>query len=89
MNEKEIMDKIITIFRSLLEVEHITKESSLIDDLEISSLESFVVLGELEEAFGISIPEKMVLQMVTIEDVFQIVTGILNSKKLSVGSSYE
>lgn len=86
MNEKEIMDKIITIFRSLLEVEHITKENSLIDDLEISSLESFVVLGELEEAFGISIPEKMVLQMVTIEDVFQIVTDILNSKKLSVGS---
>lgn len=86
MNEKEIMDKIITIFRSLLEVEHITKENSLIDDLEISSLESFVVLGELEEAFGISIPEKMVLQMVTVEDVVQIVTGILNSKKLSVGS---
>lgn len=79
MNENEVMDKIISVFKKLLEVEHITKESSLIDDLEISSLESFVALGELEEAFGISIPEKMVLQMVTISDVFQVVTGIMNN----------
>lgn len=80
MGEIDVLDKIIRVFEKISDVENITKESNLFDDLELSSLESFVALGELEETFGIRIPEKMLLKMITINDVYDIVTELMNNQ---------
>lgn len=79
MNEKKILEKIIKIFSEITEESIITEESELIDDLGLSSIDVFTALADLEDAFNIVIPEKMVRQMVTIEDVKNIVKKLMRS----------
>lgn len=78
MNEKEVLEKIILIFSEVSEEKNITEESELIKDLGLSSIDVFTLLADLEIAFNIRIPEKMVRKMGTIEDVKYIVLDILN-----------
>ena len=78
MNEKEVLEKIILIFSEVSEEKNITEASELIKDLGLSSIDVFTLLADLEIAFNIRIPEKMVRKMGTIEDVKYIVLDILN-----------
>ena len=59
----------------------ITKDSHLINDLELSSLDAFEVLDEIETNFSIHIPEKLILQMVTVDDICNAVLNIIEQKQ--------
>lgn len=78
--EKEILDKIIEIFQKAVEVD-VAPDSELIYDLELSSIDIFVLLVELEEQFGIKIPESYVREMGCIQDVADIISLLLSKKK--------
>lgn len=80
MNEETVLKKIIEIFSTMTEVEDISADSELIDDLELSSIDVFTLLADLETVFQIKIPEKMIREMGTIEDVKNVVLELLEIK---------
>lgn len=45
------------------------EDSVLMDDLDLSSMEILTVVADLEEMFGLRIPEKELRNFVTIGDV--------------------
>lgn len=67
--QDEILEKVIRILGEYTEVEEIQKEREILDELELSSVEVFSMLSDLEEEFDINIPEKIVRKIVTVEDL--------------------
>ena len=49
--------------------EDVNENSVLMDDLDLSSMEILTVVADLEETFGLRIPEKELRNFVTIADV--------------------
>lgn len=80
MSEQEVLEKVIAIFAEMTEAEDIREDSELIEDLELSSIDVFTLLAEMETEFGISIPERLVRKMGTIEDVKNIVVELLEKR---------
>jgi len=56
-------------------------ESNLMDDLALSSLEMLNSLIQLEDEYGISIPEKCLKRMITVADVAQVLAEIVENEK--------
>lgn len=81
MSDEIILERIITILSPMTEVEEITAESELLDDLELSSIDVFTMLATLEDEFHIRIPEKLVRRMVTVEDVQDVVLQLMAELK--------
>ncbi len=79
MSEKEVLEKVIDIFSRVTEAEEITEDSELIEDLELSSIDVFTLLADLEAVFDIIIPERLVREMGTIEDVKEIIMELLEN----------
>lgn len=73
MNKEEILNRVKTLFSSMSEAEEITKESELIDDLGLSSMDLMLLISSLEDEFGIKVSEKQIRKMVTVEDVVDVV----------------
>ena len=59
------------------EITEIDENMELINDLELRSLEIFTLLADMECEFGIEIPEKLIRQMVTVQDVERIIEGLI------------
>ena len=69
-------DEIIELFKQFYEGEEeveFTEETSIMDDLEFSSLEFFSLMSTLEDKFDIKITERELQTIVTIGDVINIV----------------
>ena len=79
MSEKEVLEKVIDIFSRVTEAEEITEDSELIEDLELSPIDVFTLLADLEAVFDIIIPERLVREMGTIEDVKEIIMELLEN----------
>lgn len=77
MNEQEVLEKVIEIFSAMTEKERISPEDELIEDLELSSIDIFTLLAELEKAFHVLIPERKIREMETIEDVKNVILELL------------
>ena len=74
MKYEEILEKVISVFASIAETEDdITSDSELMEDLNISSMDTLMMMTVLEEEFKISIPEKEIREMYTVGDVADIV----------------
>lgn len=56
-----------------LEPEEITEESRILEDLELSSLDFFSMMTEIEQEFDIKITERELKEFVTVGDVLRIV----------------
>ncbi|MBO4678071.1 MAG: acyl carrier protein [Lachnospiraceae bacterium] len=69
-------EEIIELFKQFYEGEEeveFTEETSIMDDLEFSSLEFFSLMSTLEDKFDIKITERELQTIVTIGDVIDIV----------------
>ena len=66
MERSEIVSQILAILEDVAEIspEDVTEDSVLMDDLEI-----LTVVADLEETFGLRIPEKELRNFVTISDL--------------------
>lgn len=80
---EEILQSIIEYWKKEIDDDSIQvlPESNLMDDLALSSLEMFNSLILLEDTYGISIPEKALKRMITIQDVAQVLAELLQSDK--------
>ena len=79
---QEILQSIIDYWKNVIEDDtlEITPQSNLMDDLSLSSLEMFNSLLILEENHNIIIPEKYLKRMVTVGDVAQVLTELIQKQ---------
>lgn len=75
MSENEILDKLKSIIGEQLGVnkEVIRMESTFIDDLSADSLDIVELIMNLEEEFGIEIPDSESEKITSIEDVVKYI----------------
>lgn len=73
MSKKEILEKVICLFATMTDEEEITEESEIIDDLGLSSMDVLFLVSSMEAEFDMKIPEVLVQEMVTINDVVDII----------------
>ena len=71
MERSEIVSLILSILEDFAEIstEDVSEDSVLMDDLDLSSMEILTVVADLEETFGLRIPEKELRNFVTISDL--------------------
>lgn len=71
MERAEIIAQILAILEDVAEIspEDVSEDSVLMDDLDLSSMEILTIVADLEEAFGLRIPEKELRGFVTISDL--------------------
>ena len=71
MERSEIVSQILAILEDVAEIspEDVTEDSVLMDDLDLSSMKILTVVADLEETFGLRIPEKELRNFVTISDL--------------------
>lgn len=71
MERAEIIAQILAILEDVAEIspEDVSEGSVLMDDLDLSSMEILTIVADLEEAFGLRIPEKELRSFVTISDL--------------------
>lgn len=71
MERAEIIAQILAILEDIAEIspEDVSEDSVLMDDLDLSSMEILTIVADLEEAFGLRIPEKELRSFVTISDL--------------------
>lgn len=78
---EDILGKVIAYYEEEIddpEIE-ITPESSLMDDLDLSSLEMLKSLVYLEVEVGIVIPERYLRKMITVKDVAEVICKVVES----------
>ena len=54
--------------------EEITEESRFMEDLEMSSLEFFSMMNEIEQEFGIKISERELQEFITVGDAIRVIS---------------
>ena len=71
MERTEIVSQILAILEDVAEIspEDVNENSVLKDDLDLSSMEILTVVADLEETFGLRIPEKELRNFVTVSDL--------------------
>ena len=71
MERAEIMSQILAILEDVAEIspEDVNENSVLMDDLDLSSMEILTIVADLEETFGLRIPEKELSNFVTMGDL--------------------
>ena len=63
-------------------VEDITLQTRLIEDLGINSYEFMSIIGEIEEEFDFEVDEKSVLKLITIEDLLDYISNFTKENVL-------
>lgn len=78
-----VLQRIIDYWKGVIDDDSIEvlPESNLMDDLASSSLEMFNSLLILEDEYDITLPEKTLRQMVTIEDTARVITEFIRRKE--------
>jgi len=98
MQRAEIRSQILAILEDVAEIspEDVNENSVMMDDLDLSSMEILTVVADLEETFGLRIPEKELRNFVTISDVARLagvstatVSHTINSTRYVSGETKE
>lgn len=77
MNKNNILQKTIALFATMTEVDEISAESELMEDLDLSSMDVMIVISSLEEEFGFKVPEKLIQNVDTVGDVADVVAALV------------
>lgn len=77
MEMEDIIEKVIMVVKETLDRDDVEPDSLMVDDLNIESLEFYELLGNLESAFHIKVPEKILSNVDTVEDIAIAVQRIM------------
>ena len=78
MTVQEAKKEIIRVIKVSTETElDITEQTNMFTDMGLSSVEIVVMLGELEDTFGIDIPASRLRRVRTVGDMCELVIQIL------------
>lgn len=79
---EKLLDEVIEIVKEVMDNDEVYPETSMEEELEISSLEFYELLSRLEANFSIKIPEKVLINVETVEDIAYEVNEIMERKGL-------
>jgi len=71
MDKFEVVAKIIEEVADI-PVDEIEQDSSLMDDLDLSSLEIMTILNNISRKFSVKITEQQTLEIETVADILEI-----------------
>ena len=74
----EVLEKVIAILSGISEVDEITEDSELLDDLDIDSMNLLLLLSSMEEEFNIHISENDMRKMYTVRDVAEVILNLID-----------
>jgi len=66
-----MFDEVKEIISKYTEVDNITEDLSLTQDLKLTSLDVVSMVGEFEDAFDIEIADEDVMQIKTVGDILE------------------
>ena len=72
-----IYEKIISTIEDVADIpkDEIDENSSFMDDLDLASLEIMSIIAKLEKEFSIKISEKELLNLETVSDMVELISG--------------
>lgn len=74
MTIEQVKDRVIEIISEGVDYDGIiTPEMNLIEEIGLSSLESMVIIGDLESEFGITLPIKEVKEITKIKELQDLI----------------
>ena len=69
MTKEQVIEKVIEIIKDSADIdEEVTLDTRVIEDLGLSSMEAVLILGDLENEFGIDLPVSELHDVVTVSD---------------------
>ncbi len=82
MERQEITDRVIQVLAAMLhrKPETIRMESSLVDDLGMDSFTAIEMLFQLEDQYGIEIPDEQVKAFQKVQDVVEYLESRLSKE---------
>jgi acyl carrier protein len=82
MTTQEIQDKVIDLTCKQLGVprEKVTAETSFVNDLGADSLDTVELVMEMEDSFGLSIPDDQAEKIQTVADAVKHIEAALKAK---------
>ena len=82
MTTQDVKKKIIDVIEESTETElELTPDTEIFADMGLSSVEVVVMLGDLEDAFGIDIPAADIRNVRTIGELSDLIIFILKGDK--------
>ncbi len=83
MNKDELMERIKELVAEKLgaDIDEITEDADLIDDLDADSLDLVDLVMAFEDEFGVSIPDEKLEKIRTVRDIFKILYANLESQE--------
>ncbi|MBP3339965.1 MAG: acyl carrier protein [Lachnospiraceae bacterium] len=78
----DILNEVIEIVKDVMETDEVDADTLMEDDLEIASLEFYELLSRLEKKFSIKMPEKVLSNVETVDDIAYEVETIMKKKGL-------
>jgi len=91
MTKEELIDRVRELIAEKLglEVEDITEESDLVEDLDADSLDLVDLIMAIEDEFGVSIADEDVEKIKTVGDIFKHLMQILSINQDSMEEEEE
>lgn len=73
----EVLKKVTNIIVDVADIpeSEISGDSLLIDDLDLASLEIFAITSKIEQEFSVSISEKELLSVETVNDIVKLIAS--------------
>ena len=83
MDKKQIEQKVKEILADRLDIDinKIELDSDLVDDLGMDSFASVETMFEIEEEFGIEIPEKDLAEVKVVRDIVKYISSRISEKR--------
>lgn len=81
MTDQTIAEKTISLLRDILDCEEeILPEASLVDDYGINSMESMILLSQIERTWNIRMSGKLLYRIDTVRDLIDTIGSLLCEK---------
>lgn len=77
MKKEKVIEEIIKAVKENSDVEQISAQSSFMDDMEISSMEIYAFIGDLEGSLHIKIPQKVLNRAATVDELADEIMNLL------------
>lgn len=79
MNTSEILEKLQKIMTKVtgLSSDEILPEKSLMNDLDLTSMDVLSMISDIETSFDIRVPEKVLRTFVNVEDIVNCISELI------------
>lgn len=77
MKKSEIIEIIISTIKRNIDIDDVKENSSFMDDLDMSSMEIFSFIADLEEQLRIEIPEIILNKVYTVEELAEEIKNLI------------